>query len=238
MSIGKYAFRGPDVADDIRSKYGFDGDLLTLFAANSGPLVHKWHHYIPIYDRYLSRFRGTAFRFLEIGVSKGGSLQLWRQYFGSDAVIFGIDIDPKCGRLDGKDAQVRIGSQDDPAFLRSVVQEMGGLDAVLDDGSHHMEHVRTSLTTLFPLLTSGGTYMIEDLHTAYWPYYGGGLASKRNFFAEVQPMIDDMHRWYHDAPVGSPGLGDVVTGIHVHDSIVVLDKGHVFAPVHSRIGSE
>ena len=46
-------FRFPedgDVAADIRERYGFDGDLLDIYAENEGVKVHKWHHYLPIYD--------------------------------------------------------------------------------------------------------------------------------------------------------------------------------------------
>ena len=35
-------------------------------------------------------------------------MRLWRDYFGSDAVLFGVDIDPECKHLDGIDAQIRI----------------------------------------------------------------------------------------------------------------------------------
>src|SRR5690606_7193808 len=92
-------FMGDDVAADIRDKYQFDGDLLRIYAGNTGAVVHKWHHYIPIYDRYFARFRNTPVRFLEIGVSKGGSLQMWRQYLGPEARICGIDINPDCARF-------------------------------------------------------------------------------------------------------------------------------------------
>src|SRR5215813_13910907 len=136
--IGEFTFNEDfDVKDDIRHKYGYDGYLLHLFADNKKYVVHKWHHYIPIYDRYFSSFRGRKVRFLEIGVSKGGSLQMWRAYFGKDAIIFGIDIDDECLKYSGHAGQVRIGSQVDQSFLDSVVKEMGGLDIVLDDGSHH-----------------------------------------------------------------------------------------------------
>src|SRR6056297_2859865 len=57
-------------------------DLEQFFWSNSGPVIHKWLHYFDIYDRYFSAFRGTPVRFLEIGVSKGGSLDMWRNYFG------------------------------------------------------------------------------------------------------------------------------------------------------------
>ena len=38
--IKDFEFAGPDIAEDIRSKYGFDGDLLDLFANNEGTVVH------------------------------------------------------------------------------------------------------------------------------------------------------------------------------------------------------
>lgn len=236
MSAPDYRFAG-DAAEDIRRKYGFDGDLARLFAGNAGPEVHKWHHYIPIYDRHLSRFRGTPVRFLEIGVSKGGSLEMWRCYLGDAAVICGIDIKPACAALDGRAGMVRVGSQDDPAFLDRVVEEMGGLDVVLDDGSHRMAHVRASLAHLFPRLATGGAYLIEDLHAAYWERYGGGLDAPANFFNEVRSIVDDMHRWYHDGPREGRGTGDLVSGLHVYDSVVVLDKDAVHPPVQSRHGS-
>ncbi|MBJ6373261.1 class I SAM-dependent methyltransferase [Sedimentitalea arenosa] len=227
---------GGDVAEDIRGKYGYDGDMLSVYAGNTGAVVHKWHHYIPIYDRYLARFRGTKVRFLEIGINKGGSLQMWRNYFGADAVIYGIDINEDCARFDGQAAQVRIGSQADPEFLNALVDEMGGLDLVLDDGSHRMPHVRASFETLFPHLSTNGVYMIEDLHTAYIEKYGGGYRSGANFFRFARELVDDMHRWYHRKGLRHPELGKFVSGLHIHDSIAVIEKDPVHRPVHSRVG--
>jgi hypothetical protein len=225
-----------DIAAHLRERYGDFGDLLALYAGHSGAMVHKFHHYLPIYERYFGPYRGRPVKFLEIGVSKGGSLELWRRYFGPDAVIFGIDIDPACAQFDGQAASVRIGSQADPAFLNRVVDEMGGLDVVLDDGSHQMDHLRTSLLTLFPRLSVNGVYMVEDLQTAFWRRFGGGYRARKNFFNTVREITDDMHRWYHDKPVGLPQLKDVVTGIHVHEAIVVIDKGIVHRPTQSWVG--
>lgn len=229
------AFDGTDIAADIRDKYGFDGDLLDIYTKGSPRLVHKWHHYLPIYDRYFSQWRGRPVKFLEIGVFKGGSLSMWRQYFGPEATIFGIDIDPACAAFDSDEARVRIGSQDDPDFLRRVVAEMGGVDVVLDDGSHQMAHIRTSLETLFPLLTVGGTYMIEDLHTAYWRLYGGGFSRRMNFFHTLREIVDDMHGTYHSKSPRHAGVSDWCAGVHIHDSICVLDKARVYRPTHSMV---
>ena len=236
QSIGSFSFdTAQGVADGIRAKYGFDGDLLAMFANNKGRLVRKWHHYIPLYDRYFSRFRGQPIRFLEIGVSEGGSLQLWRQYFGPTATIYGIDINPKCKSLECADFQVRIGSQDNVDFLASVVQEMGGVDVVLDDGSHQMAHIKAALKCLFPQLNEGGVYFIEDLHTAYWPAFGGGYRAKGSIFNLVRQLIDDMHQWYHNQPMIHPEIGPFCPGIHIHDSVCVLEKNHIHRPAHSQI---
>jgi cephalosporin hydroxylase len=231
------AFRQPEeVYSRIADLYDYNGDLLRIFAENKGKIVHKWHHYIPLYDKYFSRYRGTKVRMLEIGVAKGGSLSMWRKYFGQDAILFGIDIDPACATFNGEDGQVRIGSQDDDQFLRAVVEEMGGVDIVLDDGSHMMRHIKSSLECLFPLLQDGGIYFVEDLHTCYWRDWGGGYGSKASFFRVVSELVDDMHHWYHDSEIKHVGIGSAVSGIHVHDSIVVLGKSAMHPPVHTQVG--
>jgi len=227
---------GIDVKADIRNKYGFEGDLLDFFADyQRGALIHKWHHYIPIYDRYLCTYRNCGVRFLEIGVSKGGSLEMWRNYFGPEAVIFGVDIDPSCSEYNNRFAQVRIGSQTDQTFMLDVVEEMGGIDVVLDDGSHNMSDIVSTLRTLFPRLNRPGLYMVEDLHTAYWVKSGGGYRSPANFFNFLRNVIDDMHRWYHEEGVNEKSIGESCTGLHVHDSVVVLERDSVYPPTHSRI---
>ncbi len=225
---------GSDVKKDIQDKYHHCGDLLDLFAGNKDYIVDKWHHYIPLYERYFSPYRGRKVRFLEIGVSKGGSLQMWRRYFGEEAIIFGIDIDPECSQFNGLAGQVRIGSQADGKFLEAVIAEMGGIDLVLDDGSHHMEHIRTTLKILFPHLIDGGIYMIEDLHTSYWREFGGGYRSKRNFFNYLRDLANDMHHWYHGNGMTHSDISQSCSGIHIHDSLVVLEKSRVYRPVYSQ----
>ena len=237
--IGKFRFnykKTSDVKVDIQEKYGHNSDLLEFFAINKECIVHKWHHYIPLYDRYFSSFRGRRIRFLEIGVAQGGSLQMWRNYFGDDAIIFGIDIESECEKFNGLAGQVRIGSQTDELFLESVVKEMGGVDIVLDDGSHHMNHIPATLKFLFQHLSQGGIFMIEDLHAAYWKRFGGGYRVKTNFFDFLMDLVDDMHHWYHAKGFKHSSISKDCSGIHIHDSIVVLEKNKVHKPVHSTIG--
>lgn len=206
------------------------GPIEQSFYAHQGRPVHKYHHYLPLYDRYFAPYRGRPIKFLEIGVSKGGSLQLWRGFFGDQATIFGIDIEPACAILSGEAGQVRIGSQDDQAFLKAVVAEMGGVDIVLDDGSHLQKHVRATLDILFPMLSDGGLYIVEDLQCAYWSQWGGGYESTGNFFSTVRTIVDDMHHWYHSRGVRNVAVRDNVSGIHIHDAVVVIEKQAITAP--------
>jgi Methyltransferase domain len=211
-------------------------DLGRMIFGHKGRIVHKWTHYPDIYERHLAGYRGSSFRMLEIGVFRGGSLELWREYFGSGATIYGIDINPECAAYVDAPNEVRIGSQDDPDFLTKVVTEMGGIDVVLDDGSHVASHQRASFATLFPLLNDGGLYIIEDLHTAYWPGpFEGGYRRSGTAIELVKSMIDDMHGWYHGKGSLVADCGEI-DGIHIYDSMVIIEKKRRDAPQHIKVG--
>jgi hypothetical protein len=215
-----------------------DTEIGRLFFANQGRVVHKWLQYFPVYERHLADYRGTDFKMLEIGVFKGGSIALWRDYFGSEATIFGIDIDPQCAGFVDPPNQVRIGSQADPAFLQSVVKEMGGLDVVLDDGSHVADHQQASFETLFPLLRDGGIYIIEDVHTAYWPReFNGGYRRRKSAIEQAKLLIDDMHHWYHGRCTFETVARGDVSGVHFYDSILVIEKRAARRPIDTQVGA-
>lgn len=173
---------------------------------------------------------------LEIGVAQGGSLSLWRRYFGPEALLFGIDIDDRCRQFDKRDAHVRIGSQDDPAFLRSVVSEMGGVDVVLDDGSHMASHQLSSFQVLFPLLNEGGVYICEDLHAAYSPAFDGGYRRSETFVEVAKQIVDDIHADFHDQPQSVPGAHRSIHGIHFYNSMVVVERRLQQEPRHVQVG--
>ena len=161
---------------------------------------------------------------LEIGVHKGGSLDMWRKLLGSEATIFGIDIDPACAKFDGQSANVRIGSQADPDFLRRVVKEMGGVDVVLDDGSHIASHQRASFEALFPFLSEGGLYIIEDMQTAYLGHFEGGLRRKGTAIEFLKDKIDAMHRQYVVAGQNTSEAIPEIESIQFFDAIAAVRK--------------
>ena len=215
-----------------------------LFFNHNGRLIDKWHHYLPIYDRIFLPLRQKResssrdpIRFLEIGVYKGGSLELWRKFFGENAIIHGLDLDPACANLSTSDLPVHIGSQSDTSFLTDVVEKMGGIDIVLDDGSHQARHQRRSFDHLFPKLSDGGLYIIEDTCTSYWLAFGGGFRKPGTAIETAKSLVDGMHGWYHRIPSRRKSLAKYEIGaVHFYDSIVVIEKSRRERPVRSTQG--
>lgn len=129
----------------------------------------KWEHYFDIYDPLTGNRYATPVSYFEIGVQNGGSLEVARLLFGQQAAILGLDIDPRCARLEQDKVanRVFIGSQADEAVLNQVLRYCPSLDIVVDDGSHIQSHMVFSFLKLFPALSLGGIYIIEDTHTNY-----------------------------------------------------------------------
>jgi hypothetical protein len=131
---------------------------------NQGKHLSKWTWYIPAYERHFSKLKNQSNTFLEIGVWQGGSLELWRNYFGPLTKVIGIDIDSNCAHLATQGTNIRIGSQSDTTFLQSIVNEFGVPDIILDDGSHKAKDIIASFDFFYPLMPKNGVYFIEDVH--------------------------------------------------------------------------
>ena len=156
------------------------GFLTTLadryYAADDGN--RKGPGYMREYESLLAHRRETPLRLLELGVSSGASLLIWRDYL-PNATIVGIDIAEPPSRILGQDRMHFIrGSQDDPAVLDLAGETAGGLfDLIIDDASHLGYLTKRSFEYLFPRwLVPGGTYVIEDFGTGFLPAYPDGAA--------------------------------------------------------------
>jgi hypothetical protein len=134
--------------------------------------VDRWEHYFDIYDRHLSKYQDKPVKVLEIGVSHGGSLQIWKAYFGSKAAITGIDIDPRCRDYAEAQIDVIITDQANPA-----IGLLGEFDIVIDDGSHVSNDQSASFARLWP--HTRGVYLIEDCHEGFpWLAHEPALVTK------------------------------------------------------------
>ncbi|MEQ9489236.1 MAG: class I SAM-dependent methyltransferase [Alphaproteobacteria bacterium] len=211
------------------------GDIEDIFFKGEGRPANKWIDYLPIYERYFSPFRDAGPTLLEIGVGQGGSLDLWRRYFGPDATICGIDVKPVCATRVSPPNLVRIGSQDDERFLKSVIGEIGPPDIILDDGSHMAAHQTAGFRILWPELKDGGLYVIEDTHTAYWNEFGGGYRKDGTAIDLAARLIDDMHAWFHQQATEFAAREEIAA-VHAHESILIIEKRKKARPGHIRIG--
>lgn len=214
-----------DIAHLNRNEIVTDNVLEDFFFFGEHRIINKWWHYFEVYHQYFQKYRGRAVRILEIGVAKGGSLQMWRHYFGEKAVIVGIDIDSSCMQYEEENIHVCVGSQDDPDFLKKVCGEFGPFDVVLDDGSHVVKHQINSFRILFPLLKNGGIYLCEDTHTSYWPSFGGKLQGN-TFIEFAKNLVDELHYQHIEQEDEKlfPQFRNQIRGIHFYDSMVVFEK--------------
>lgn len=202
-------------------------DLWQDFLGNQGKAIHKWTHYFPIYERHFAPWRGRTLTFLEVGVAKGGSLAMWRRYFGPLATVVGIDIDRKCKAHESEGCAVRIGDQSDPKFLQTVIDEFGVPDVVLDDGSHQMAHIAATFEFFYSKMGKNAVYAVEDLHCAYWSRFGGGLREPSNFFNVAKSLVDKLNADHTEGAVTPDAFTRDTFAIAFYDSMVVFDKGQI-----------
>jgi cephalosporin hydroxylase len=211
--------------------------LWDYYRNNRKKIIHKWHHYFDIYHRYFSRFRNTPCVVLEIGVAQGGSLQMWKEYFGKAALIYGLDINPYCKDFEEDRITILTGSQSDREFLRQVKATLPPLDIIIDDGGHYMDQQKIALEELFDHLKSDGIYLVEDTHTSYWEEYGGGVEHRDSFIEYAKKMIDQMHVLHiRNSQMPLFPMADSIGTLHFYDSILVIEKMKRNPPIHQKTG--
>lgn len=212
--------------------------LETYFRQNDGRLIHKWMHYFDIYHRHFARFRGKPVVILEFGVFEGGSLEMWRDYFGRKAMIYGVDIDPRCKKFDGKRMKIFIGDQEDRDFLRSLAAEIGPIDVLIEDGGHTMGQQIATFEEMYGAVKDDGVFLIEDLHTSYWERYGGGYRKPGTFIEYAKNLVDQLNAWYskEEPKFAVDDFTRTTRSMHVYDSIIVFEKGVIERPTHERTG--
>lgn len=195
------------------------------------------HNYVEKYEKFLSDYRNEHFKLLEIGVDKGHSIKMWKEYF-TKAEIFAIDI-LDLAHMSEDRVSVIVGSQNDVDFLKDLNKKNGPFDIIIDDGSHMNEDMFISFTTLFPLLKPGGWYIVEDLHACYWPWVQKNV--ENNFTNVVKQLLDHVNSSGKtgcaerknddkDAVVNQRLMGQMewwdtqIESIHCYRSIVFIKK--------------
>lgn len=191
------------------------------------------HGYMEHYRRHLGPRRFRRNTLFEIGVggfasrAAGGSLAIWRDYLLRSTIV-GIDLHEKDIAWGERVRFVRA-DQNNPDELDVAVERHGRPDIVIDDGSHVGEHIRTSFDHLWPLLRSGGIYVVEDLVASYNPDFGGSEPPPcTSGVGLVQELVDAAQALDPLAPkwrgkIALPAYPEILA-VTVYPGIAFVDK--------------
>jgi hypothetical protein len=172
--------------------------LVDIFSKHQGKLSDKWSIYLSEYDRLFFEYRDQPVSLLEIGVSHGGSLEIWSKYFEQAHLLLGCDINQNCARLtyDEPNISVIVGDANTNNTYLNILKLSSEFDLIIDDGSHRSGDIVRSFARYFAHLRDGGIYVVEDLHCSYWQGWQGGLHmpySSLAFFKKIADTINQEH---------------------------------------------
>jgi hypothetical protein len=181
---------------------------------------HKWDTYFPVYDRLLSSLRGRPIVFVEVGVLSGGSLFMWRDYFGDAARIIGVDLNPEATKWREHGFEIHVGDQSQEQFWSDFFSAVGPVDVLLDDGGHRNHQQIVTTVCALPHVNDGGLLLVEDVHASYmWKF---GNPSRRSFINYCKEAVDSVNA---RSPLVSGRLADlrkIVYSIEFFESIVAF----------------
>lgn len=150
----------------------------------------KHSTYFESYDHFFSKYRGKNITFVEIGILSGGSLFMWREFFGDQARIIGVDFNENALKWKNFGFEIFIGDQSNKDFWEEFKKDIGNIDIVLDDGGHTYQQQIMTIECLLETINDGGIILVEDTHTSYLDGFG---PSKFSFINYVKNLIDKIN---------------------------------------------
>lgn len=184
---------------EISEKYGTDKQI-------------KKHGYVKYYKKWLDSIKNNNLKLLEIGVEKGRSHLMWKDYM-PNSIIYGIDIVNDCLKFNQDRIHIEIGSSTDKIFSDNFYTKNGPFDIIIDDGCHCSYSQIKTFELYFPYVVNGGLYIIEDLHTSYWE----GFTSKNektcvSYLRDLVEIINGNGKIYLDGSgeMGNANMDDII----------------------------
>lgn len=201
--------------------------LLEIFENDLTSNCDKYLPYFPVYEQFFSKYRNQNLTFIEVGVQDGGSLQMWRKYFGDTARIIGIDVDEDVLTRKKENVEIFIGDQEDPAFWAGFLPNIGTIDVFLDDGGHTMNQQINTLDSVWEKIAIGGVYMIEDTHTSYYNDWNNGLYRPHTIMEYTKKIIDMVNINHWQEHPSDPKVFKFIdlASVSYYNSMIVLTKG-------------
>ncbi len=194
----------------------------------------KYINYFPIYDELLKKFRNKKIVFVEIGVFSGGSLFMWRNFFGKKAKIIGVDLNPDIKRFKKYGFEISVGDQSSDKFWKKFFNKYGKVDVILDDGGHTNYQQIITVNNCIPNIKDGGILITEDVHTSYIKdkWYN---PSKRSFINYSKKLIDDINSRYPGIKKQKFSLNRYIYSIQNFESITVFNVDRKLSKINKEI---
>ncbi len=188
---------------------------------NSKYFSQKHASYFQVYEDLLSKYRNRKFTFVEVGIFDGGSLFMWRSFFGPEARIIGIDLNPEAKKWEKDGFEIYIGSQSSTDFWDELFSSVGDIDVLLDDGGHTNEQQIITTLKCVPHIRNGGMLIVEDTHSNYMKEYGN--PSKYSFINYSKKLIDSINSRFHCVNVSENPLKNSIYSMSIYESIVCFN---------------
>lgn len=182
------------------------------------------HGYATYYDGFFSSMRNRELKVLEIGVDRGASMRMWKDYF-PNANIFGVDINPECASVAGERIQIVIGDQSNPEFWESFVSQHGSnWDIIIDDGGHYADQIIVSFNCMWKHVSGMGYYCVEDLGTAYHHYTSGRIQCDSGYMTNCVPPGFQNHKDFLVGKVDDVNLGSEIDFAFFSKELAIFRK--------------
>lgn len=207
-----------------------ENKLKKFFYLKKGLFINKWDHYLDVYNIFFEKYKNAnSINLLEIGVFQGGSLELWKHYFGNKLKIVGVDIMPKLKILENKKNNIfiEIGDQSDPNFLNYLSKKHGPFDIIIDDGGHQMNEQIQSFQSLLKNVKEGGLYITEDLFSSYSDnpnWIGAGLKKQGTYVEFIKNIIDELNGFFYKN--GITENTKLIKSMHFYPSLLIIERSN------------
>ena len=178
----------------------------------------KHSSYFLTYENLLEQYRNKQIIFVEVGIHNGGSLFMWRNFFGDSARIIGVDLNPNAKELEKYGFEIFIGNQGENSFWKNFYKEVGKVDILLDDGGHTYEQQINTVNNSVNYINDGGMIIVEDTHTSYFRNFG--YPSRYTFTKWAHKISDNINARSEKVSIKNPKFKDAIYSIEFFESIV------------------
>ena len=136
---------------------------------------------------------------------------MWKNFFGDNSRIIGIDLNPKAKELENYGFEIFIGNQSDSTFWKEFYKSVGNIDVLLDDGGHTYEQQIITVYNSVDFINDGGMIIVEDTHTSYFKNFG--YPSKYTFTKWAYKIADNINARSKKVNLRNPLFMDKVFSI-------------------------